>query len=131
MQFSFPSYSTQDKSSNIEDFRVLMVSVPQRPICVCYTVMKGTERVRLCLGICLRQFFNLVDKLQHQTQTLNVILCTVQERGICCLWSIMRHLWLLMCFKNKTNFCSTEPQKLNFTNQIRLYCKNTSKDICL
>lgn len=36
-----------------------------------------------------------------------------------------------VCFKNKSNFSSTEPQKLNFMNQIRLYCKNTSKDICL
>lgn len=34
-------------------------------------------------------------------------------------------------FKNKTNFCLTEPQKLNFINQIRLYCKNTSTDMCL
>ena len=80
--------------------------------------MKDTVRMRLCLGICLRQFFNLVDKLQHQTQPLNIILCTVQERGICCLWSIMRHLWLLVC-DSKIRLISAQQSHRNSISWIK------------
>ena len=60
----------------------------------------------------------MVDKLQHLIHTLNIIICTVQEREICCLWSITRHLWLLMCV-SKISLTSAQQSHRNSISWIK------------